>query len=49
MILLKMEGGGGEERGRRMNMVQIMCTHICKCKMIYAKTVLGITGGAEEQ
>jgi hypothetical protein len=26
------EGAGGGERGRRMNMVQIMCTHVCKCK-----------------
>jgi hypothetical protein len=25
-------GGGGGKRGRRVNMVQIMCTHICKCK-----------------
>jgi hypothetical protein len=27
-------GGGGrwQERGRRMNTVQILCTHICKCK-----------------
>jgi hypothetical protein len=26
------EGGGGGKGGRRMNMVQKMCTHICKCK-----------------
>jgi hypothetical protein len=26
------ERGGGREKGRRMNMVQIMYTHICKCK-----------------
>jgi hypothetical protein len=26
------EGKGGRERGGRMNMVQIMCTHVCKCK-----------------
>jgi hypothetical protein len=25
-------GGGGGERGKRMNMVQIIYTHICKCK-----------------
>jgi hypothetical protein len=25
-------GGGGRERGRKMNMVQIMYTHVCKCK-----------------
>jgi hypothetical protein len=24
--------GGGGERGRRMNIVQIMYTHVCKCK-----------------
>jgi hypothetical protein len=24
--------GGGRERGRRMNMVQTMYTHVCKCK-----------------
>jgi hypothetical protein len=26
------EEGGGRERDRRVNMVQIMCTHICKYK-----------------
>jgi hypothetical protein len=26
------EVGGGGERGRRMNMMQIMCMHVCKCK-----------------
>jgi hypothetical protein len=35
-------GGGGGERGRRMNMVQIMCIHVCKCKII---SVPGIRGG----
>jgi hypothetical protein len=25
-------GEGGGERDRRMNMVQIMYTHVCKCK-----------------
>jgi hypothetical protein len=25
-------GGSGGERGRRMNIVQIMYTHVCKCK-----------------
>jgi hypothetical protein len=24
--------GGGGEMGRRMNIVQIMCTHVFKCK-----------------
>jgi hypothetical protein len=23
------KGGGGGERGKRMNMVQTMCTHVC--------------------
>jgi hypothetical protein len=26
------EGAGGGERSRRMNMVQIMYTYVCKCK-----------------
>jgi hypothetical protein len=26
------ERGGSGERGRRKNMVQTMCTHVCKCK-----------------
>jgi hypothetical protein len=26
------EGRVGREGGRRMNMVHIMCTHVCKCK-----------------
>jgi hypothetical protein len=34
-------GGGGRERGRRMNMVQIMYTYVCK---IPVETVLGIRG-----
>jgi hypothetical protein len=25
-------GGGSRERGRKMNMVQIICTHVCKFK-----------------
>jgi hypothetical protein len=25
--------GGGGEKGRKMNMVQIMYTHVCKCKI----------------
>jgi hypothetical protein len=25
------EPGGGGERGGRVNMVQIVCTHVCKC------------------
>jgi hypothetical protein len=24
-------GGGGRERGKRMNMVQILYIHVCKC------------------
>jgi hypothetical protein len=35
------EGRGGEERGRRMNMVQIMYTHVCKCKIIPVESVEG--------
>jgi hypothetical protein len=27
-----LEGGGGGERHRRMNVVQIMYKHVCKCK-----------------
>jgi hypothetical protein len=30
--LVPVGGGGGRERGRRMNIVQIMCTHVCKCE-----------------
>jgi hypothetical protein len=26
------EGGGGGERGRKMNRVQMMYSHVCKCK-----------------
>jgi hypothetical protein len=26
------ERRGGGERGRRVNTVQILCTHVCKCK-----------------
>jgi hypothetical protein len=26
------EGGGGEEWGMKMNKMQIMCTHVCKCR-----------------
>jgi hypothetical protein len=26
------EGRGGRERGKRMNMVQIYDTHVCKCR-----------------
>jgi hypothetical protein len=28
-------GGDGRERGRRMNMVKTMYTHVCKCKKLY--------------
>jgi hypothetical protein len=30
-VLAPVSGGDGE-RGKRMNMVQIMCTNVCKCK-----------------
>jgi hypothetical protein len=26
------QGGGSGEKGKRMNKVQIMYTHVCKCK-----------------
>jgi hypothetical protein len=39
------KGGGGRKRGRRMNMVQIMYTHICKYKNDTIETVTGIRGG----
>jgi hypothetical protein len=29
---VSMGGGGDRERGWRVNMVQILCTHVCKCK-----------------
>jgi hypothetical protein len=25
-------GASGRERGRKVNMVQIVCAHVCKCK-----------------
>jgi hypothetical protein len=31
VVLAPAEEGGGWERGRRMNMVQIMYTHVYKC------------------
>jgi hypothetical protein len=39
------DGGGGRERGRRMNMVQKMNTQNCKCKMILVETFPGIRSG----
>jgi hypothetical protein len=36
------EEGGGGERGRRMNVMQIMYTQVCKCKMMLVQTVLEI-------
>jgi hypothetical protein len=29
---LQWDGGGGDERDGRMNMMQTMYTHVCKCK-----------------
>jgi hypothetical protein len=29
-----LERGGGRERGRRVNMVQILYTYVCKCKKL---------------
>jgi hypothetical protein len=37
----KMAGKGG----RRMNTVQIMCTHVCKCKNDTCEKVQGIRRG----
>jgi hypothetical protein len=40
--------GSGEEVGNmcgRVNMVQILCTHVCKWKMISFETIPGIEGG----
>jgi hypothetical protein len=41
---------GNRERGKRMNTIQIMCTHVCKLKMISVETVPGIRvgGGMKE-
>jgi hypothetical protein len=33
------------EKGRKINMMQIMYTHVCKCKTLPVETVLGISGG----
>jgi hypothetical protein len=30
--LVPMGEGSVRERGRRVNMVQILCTHVCECK-----------------
>jgi hypothetical protein len=37
------------KRDRRMNMVQIMCIHVCKYKTIPVETVPGIGEGDERQ
>jgi hypothetical protein len=42
------ESGSGGERGRRMNMVHKMCTHVCKCKMIPVKTIPGMAGRGDK-
>jgi hypothetical protein len=40
--------GRDRERGRRMNMMQITYTHVCKCKrMIPVETVPGIGLGGQ--
>jgi hypothetical protein len=31
-VLTLMGWVGGEESGRKINTVQIMCAHVCKCK-----------------
>jgi hypothetical protein len=30
------------KRSKKVNMVQKMCTHVCKCRMIPVETVPGI-------
>jgi hypothetical protein len=39
------EVGGGRESGRRVNMVQIMYTHVCKGRKLLVETVPGIRRG----
>jgi hypothetical protein len=39
------EREGGRERGRRVNRVQKMCTHVVNAKMIPVKTVPGMGQG----
>jgi hypothetical protein len=47
-----LQGGGAgtswrgevaEKGGRRMNMVQIMCTHVCKCILIFGVLILTLS------
>jgi hypothetical protein len=42
------EDRGGRERGRRMNTVEIMCTRVCKWKMIPVETIPGIGEGGDK-
>jgi hypothetical protein len=42
-------GGEVVGRGRRMNIVWILCTHVCKCKNTAVETVLGIRGGGMKE
>jgi hypothetical protein len=37
-----------EKAGRMVNMVQKMCIHACKCKMIAVETIPGIWGERDE-
>jgi hypothetical protein len=37
--------GRWQEKGRRMNILQIMYPYVCNAKMIPLKTVPGIRGG----
>jgi hypothetical protein len=47
--LYQWEGGGGGERGRRVNMVQILCIHVCiNAKIIPVETIPGMGRGAKE-
>jgi hypothetical protein len=36
------------KRCRRVNIVQIMCTHVCNGKMIPVETVPGMGGGEDK-
>jgi hypothetical protein len=48
-VLTLVGGGGSREEGKRVNIVQIMYTHVCKYKNDIYKTVLGIRGGRDEE
>jgi hypothetical protein len=43
------EGGDGGEGCRRVNMVQILCTHVHNVKMIPVETILGMGKGEQRR